>query len=339
MIDRARLLQISDEYTEYGMVEAVDIREPVGVDPLPDEWKEKLGVHELEPPAAYWVSDVNLCGPAMVGFKDKDVILDTAYFGRIDLLERNAPYFDYAMRSLNIPAITVPYAVSFVNVWSHNYFHWVLDIMPSLEFIMTLHDKPLILLQQNVPDYILETMEELKLHYDIQSSDHYYVEKLLVIPTRRHKGYIHPSATRHLREVAISVAYEEAFTSRNIYVSRNDASSRQVVNEEEIFEFLGNKGFSNVYAGKNSFAAQISMFRGAEVIIGSHGSGLANMVWADKPKVIELVSPEYTNPCLWLIAACMGWNYGYVIGEPSDKGYEFISIDVEKLEQTMEKIQ
>ena len=319
------------------MIETVNINKPIGVDTLPTEWEQKLGTYEFQTAGAVEVENVDLCGPAMVGFIDGDVVLDTAYFGRIDLWERNKPYFDYAMEALSTPNKTVSYAVSFANIWSHNYFHWVLDIMPSLEYILTLDERPLILVQQNPPDYMTGTLDDLGLAWEEQQADHYLVERLLVIPTRREKGFVKPSAIRILRNFALPTP--PVFTSPYIYTSRDDASSRQVVNEEDVVGFLGGFGFHPLQAGKYDFSAQMGMFSQAREIIGPHGSALANMVWADAPKVIELVSPEYTNPCCWLIAAGMGWDYGYVIGEPSDKGHEFIEIDVTKLEQVMEMME
>ena len=338
MITTEKLLKISSNVTVYGDLEAVNIKKPIGVDPLPDEWAEKLGTHEFDPPAAYEIPDVHLCGPALVGIHEHDVILDAAYFGRIDLWERNKPYWIYAQDAYNnSPGLHKEYAVSFVNVWSNNYFHWVLDIMPSLEFILTLDEKPLIIIPQNSPHYMTDTLDEMGLKYEALRAYHYFIERLLVVPTRREQGFVRPSAIRYLQKFAQAIP--PTFTSPYIYTSRNDASSRQVVNERDVIDYLGSFGYYPVQAGKHSFVAQQRMFELAQEIVGAHGSALANMVWSDAPRVIELVSPEYTNPCCWLIAAGMGWDYGYVIGDPSDEGHEFISIDINKLQEVLERMQ
>jgi len=336
MITTDRLADISIHSEEYGQDDKVEIKKPVGVQPLPQEWKEKLGPYQFNKPKVYAIKDVHLCGPGMVGIYNNDVVLDTAYFGRIDLWERNKPYFHWARSAMSMPYRRVEYATSFVNVWSHNYFHWVLDLMPRLEYLIADPDPPLVIVQQNPPEFITSTLDDVGLEWEEQQADHYFIDKLMVFTTRRQAGRVPPSMVSFMREWAQSK--DEAFTNNRVYVSRNDATSRRVVNEKEIYDFLGGLGFHSLQAGKFSFEAQVKMFRQADYIIGPHGSALANMVWAEKPKVIELVSPEYTNPCCWLIAAGMGWDYGYVIGEPDPGGHEFIKVDVGMLERVIEKL-
>jgi capsular polysaccharide biosynthesis protein len=334
MITTDRLADIAERVWEYGRQDAVEIKKPVGVQELPQEWKEKLVPYQFNKAKAYLINSVNLCGPGLVGIWHNDIVLDTAYFGRIDLWERNKPYFHWARKAMDMPVRRVEYATSFVNVWSHNYFHWVLDLMPRLEFLMKMAAPPLVIVQQNPPEFTTWTLDKLGLKWEEQQADHYFVERCLVFSNRREAGRIPPGAIRFLQ----GLWNEDVYTSEKIYTSRNDAHSRQVVNEEEVVDLIGGLGFHPVQAGKYSFEAQIKMFGNASWIIGPHGSALANMVWAENPKVIELVSSEYTNPCCWMIAACMGWDYGYVIGEPSDKGHEFIEVDVKKLDQVIGKM-
>ena len=137
MITTDRLADIAKRVWEYGEEEAVEITEPVGVQPLPQEWKEKIAPYQFNKAKAYIVESVNLCGPGLVGIWHNDVVLDTAYFGRIDLWERNKPYFHWARQAMDMPVRRVPYATSFVNVWSHNYFHWVLDLIVGSVYGLT----------------------------------------------------------------------------------------------------------------------------------------------------------------------------------------------------------
>lgn len=338
MITTDRLPAIANRAWDYSGIESIVINEPCGVDPLPEEWGNKLGRWDLPAAVVYEVEDVHLYGPAMVGVKD-DVILDTAYFGRIDLWERNYPYFEQAIASMQHTPQVLPGAVcSFINVWAHNYFHWILDTLPKVEAIRKYHAKTgenvTVILPNDPPPFIYESMrlflDDTFIAWHPARSYHYHAEKLLVPTTRRRNGFIYPSAVKFLR----SLVKDNALTSSKVYISRKYASTRNVQNEEDFSLNLLERGFSIITPERFSFQEQQKVFNSSEIIVGPHGAGLANMVWGDAPTVIELVTPDYSNPCLWLVAAAQGWDYGYLICDPLPG--EHMVADWDKLEELLE---
>ena len=64
-----------------------------------------------------------------------------------------------------------------------------------------------------------------------------------------------------------------------------------LINENEVKNFLINKGFKSIILGNLHFSDQIKIFNNAEIIIGLHGAGFANMCFC-KPgtKIIEIKS-------------------------------------------------
>lgn len=77
---------------------------------------------------------------------------------------------------------------------------------------------------------------------------------------------------------------------RMLYISRADAATRKVVNEKEIATFLSPLGFEVVIPGKMPLKKQIAAFADASVIVGAHGAGLSNMVFAPPgARVIEFM--------------------------------------------------
>jgi len=338
MITTDRLPTIAKRSWDYGGIESIVVNKPVGVDPLPDEWEIKLGRKDLPSSTVYEIEDVHLYGPAMVGVKD-DVILDTAYFGRIDLWERNYSYFEQAVSCMGMkPFEAKGVYCSFISVWSNNYYHWILDQLPKIEAIDKYHketgENVTILVPPDVPQFVLDTFD-LFIHYPYIAwqplhAYHYQVEKLLVPTTRRRNGYMYPSAIKWLH----SLVKEKAYTSGKVYVTRKYAKTRDVKNEWDFSDRLLELGFSIITPEHFSLLEQQKVFGTSEMIIGPHGAGLANMVWGDAPKVIELVTPDYTNPCIWLIAAAMGWDYGFVICDPLPG--EHMVADWDKLKTVME---
>ena len=330
MITTQRLTDIADHVWEYGYAEAIEIKEPVGVDPLPAQWQEKLGPYQFNRPYIAEVKDVHLAGPALVGFKDNDIILDTAYYGRLDLWERNYPHFEMARNALKHKAVEIDLAVSFGGVWSHNYFHWVLDTLPKIEavweYIAETGNVPIILLEHDPPPFVFESLESIGLGWATNETYHFHVESLVIPQNRRKRGMVPPGVVDYLRKLYPS---DVMFGTPDIYITRKEARNRRVENEEELTDYLLERGYSVTMLERSSFAEQRDLLAGAENIISPHGAGLVNMVWADSPKVVELVTPDYSNPCGWLIAAGKGWDYGFVMCEPLDG--ENMRVDIGKL--------
>ena len=165
----------SEKSMRYGYGQRVVIEPPIGLSELPDEWRAKLGEHILEQPFMIELDNVELLGPAMVGIWEEDIVLDTAYFGRLDLWERNKPYWSWALEAMKLPAKKIEFATSFTGVWSDNYFHWVLDYLPRLkaidEYKQSTGEEPTILLHKPL-DYMVETLELLGYKYEIINGYH-----------------------------------------------------------------------------------------------------------------------------------------------------------------------
>lgn len=335
MITTERLKEIANFVWEYGEAETVEIKPPVGVDPLPDEWQEKLGPYQFNRPFIAEVEDVHLAGPALVGVKDNDVILDTAYYGRLDLWERNYPHFEMARDALKHPAMEIELAVSFGGVWSHNYFHWVLDTLSKIEavrkYMAETGNYPITILENKPPAFVIEGLISLGFSWIKNEQFHFHIERLVVPSNRRKFGMVPPGLVDYLRELYPS---DVMYSTPDLYITRKEARNRRVENEEELTDYLLERGYSVRMPENSSFAEQRDMFAGAENIISPHGAGLVNMVWAESPKVIELVTPDYSNPCGWLIAAGKGWDYGFVMCEPLEG--ENMRVDIGKLHEVVE---
>ncbi|HEU0080328.1 MAG TPA: glycosyltransferase family 61 protein, partial [Longimicrobiaceae bacterium] len=109
-----------------------------------------------------------------------------------------------------------------------------------------------------------------------------------------------------------------------IYVSRGDAAHRRVRNEPEVMEALRARGFRCVAPGGMRVAEQAALFASAETVVGPHGSGFANLVFAAPgARVVELFSRNYVNPCFWSVANQSGLEYAYLI-EPGTRPPDFV---------------
>ncbi|WP_203336318.1 glycosyltransferase family 61 protein [Nocardioides limicola] len=108
---------------------------------------------------------------------------------------------------------------------------------------------------------------------------------------------------------------------KRIYVTRGDRrNSRRVVNEQALLRLLTPLGFEVFDPGQHSVADQIDQFAAAEVVVGPHGAGLTNLVFAPVGvRVLELFAPRYLNPGYWTITANIAESkYRYLVGLPDD---------------------
>ena len=90
---------------------------------------------------------------------------------------------------------------------------------------------------------------------------------------------------------------------RRLFVGRRDALTRQLLNDDEIFELLEPWGFERVRPGQMPFEEQVRTFAEADVVVAVCGAALTNMVFMPPGGVVVMLLPS-TMPGLffWDIA-------------------------------------
>jgi len=72
---------------------------------------------------------------------------------------------------------------------------------------------------------------------------------------------------------------------------------RVLVNAEEVRECVSRYGFVTVNMAELPVAEQIAAAHHAEVLVGTHGSGMCHCIWLkEKSTVIECFSPHFMEP-------------------------------------------
>lgn len=108
----------------------------------------------------------------------------------------------------------------------------------------------------------------------------------------KHTGVnAHPYTLKYVREKLLHRIENKIDMSqfcKRIFISRRDAPSRKILNENEIFELFKAKGFERYDTGKMLVAEQIALFAQAEMVVGEHGAGLTGVLFCqEKTKFIE----------------------------------------------------
>jgi len=95
-----------------------------------------------------------------------------------------------------------------------------------------------------------------------------------------------------------------------IYVWRADSPTRPMRNEDALVDALAGLGVAPVLLSALTLAEQVRLFGAARLVIGPHGAGLANVVFAPPGAVLyELLPSHYVKPHMSRLAELRGLHY------------------------------
>jgi hypothetical protein len=286
-------------------------------------------------PRVFEVVDAELVGWTPVGFDAQSrVILETipAPFAPVDEhLDHHLPLVPLLLQRLPMgPSLELDVAALLTNAWTGNYWHWLIDVLTRLEGLEDYAARNGVEPTLLVPDRLrswqsdsLTAAGHTPANRVVWRTRRAKVQRLVIPSFRRQydKGDYHRPvsvvACRWLRNRIVDnlarVEKAPGSFSPRIYISRRDAAFRRVANEDEVIQALERIGFETYTLSDMRFAEQVTLFTGAEVVIAPHGAGLANLIFADTPIVIELFSP-YVIPLNANLARGLGFPYGYLCG-------------------------
>lgn len=96
--------------------------------------------------------------------------------------------------------------------------------------------------------------------------------------------------------LAFNTAIQKQFADnhrRRLYISRDDAPDRRLLNEREAMMVLEPLGFERLVLSDMPVNDLVSAFANAEIIVSPHGSGLTNILFAPRrARVIEIDHPR-----------------------------------------------
>lgn len=230
------------------------------------------------------------------------------------------------------------------------YFHWMFDVITRFELLQRSGliesvDKFVV----NAGDYTYktETLNTLGIPQDkiIEShcSFHVTADKLIVPSICEDGSGTSKWKCEYLKQSFLNpkVPLKTEYSER-IYISREQASYRRIVNEEEVVNYLQKLGFRSVKLETMSVAEQASCLAAAKVVVAPHGAGLTNLVFCSPgTKVIEIFSPIYVPTCYWTISNLCELEHYYLIGDLFDDGitknpiHQNMQLDLKSLEKLM----
>jgi hypothetical protein len=126
---------------------------------------------------------------------------------------------------------------------------------------------------------------------------------------------------------------------KKIYISRQDASMRRIVNEDVLFGRIKKLGFCRVLLSRLSAVEQISMLANAKEILGPHGMGMTNIIFnSRRGRLVELFSPIIGSDAYAFVAKAVGFNYGLIVGEAIGGDQLDYQVNISAVTETLESM-
>ena len=244
--------------------------------------------------------------------------------------------------------VNIKKALLLTDHYSVMFFHWFADVLQKLEAI---EDSDL-----DINDYILLIPFTVKNHYTDFSLDKYNIEykiiesdevvtvnELLHIPLISPSGNFRPELAQNIRE-RFNITRTPFSEKKRVYITRQFAPNRKIVNEEKLKPVLDNLNFTIAAMEQLSFEEQLNTVMNAEVLVSIHGAGLTHMLWMNPGStILEIrLKDDNTHNCYFSLASDLGLHYHYLPAEKADKKSYVLQADVSmnmtEFEQLLNKI-
>ena len=240
--------------------------------------------------------------------------------------------------------------------WIHwsNYFHWLHDSLLRLyrisEFVPP---DTRFIVPANLPPRWQESLACLGLpsaqlvEYDGESV--WRLENLFFSSYTKRASYDLPVELDWFRRrIWQNAGISEPKRAKRIYISRERAAWRKIVNEAQVRECVASFGFESHVLEALTFQEQVKLFSQAEIVVGCHGAGNANMLFAPPhATMIEIFSPNYVQNSYWSMCDGLDVTYWYLTAHAApttdptrNPGYplEDIRVPLDALSQIIERV-
>jgi hypothetical protein len=197
-----------------------------------------------------------------------------------------------------------------------NYYHWLMQSLPAIDHsLRMLGAENCILALPPLAPFQEESLALLG-YADVPRVT---LERHTLYRFRRavYCGYLHGAAEDFLSPSCLGVLERLAGgvepippAFERLYISRLDSNQRVVRNESDVRRMMESFGFCTLVLGLLPLRTQIGLFRGAQIVVGVHGAGMANLAFC-RPgtTVLELIQSTYPVLFMNRIAQARGLRY------------------------------
>lgn len=223
-----------------------------------------------------------------------------------------------------------------------NYFHWIVEFCGQVQGIRE-YEKATgtsvqVLVREGAGGFVRQSLALLGFGPDRVSAwtgegPAQRVGRLVVPSLPGNRAACSPQSLRWLREQFLSAVGHQADAAahRQVYIARKRGGWRSIRNDEEVADCLAGEGFEVLQAEGLSLAEQIRLFAESSAIVGLHGAGLTNLLFAPRASVLE-IRGNYGGGEYYSMSRCLGNPYGSLLC-PTDG--DDVTVDVKALRRAV----
>ena len=219
---------------------------------------------------------------------------------------------------------------------SHNYYHWITEILPKIIMLEELNIEYDWLYLPTLNTFMRETLTLLKIDFSkiiVANKDTYIEADIVIAPSFVSKScYSTPWVVDSLRKKFLP--HVNKTEKKKVFISREKATYRKIINEDELFTILASKGFEKYHLEEMSFLEQVELFHNAEIIVAAHGAGLTNILFSEPGTKVYEIFQEHEDDAFWYLSQLLNLNHTCIKTTEFKKGggYQDTLISAETLE-------
>jgi capsular polysaccharide biosynthesis protein len=205
-----------------------------------------------------------------------------------------------------------------------NYYHWLIDLLPRIG-LLKLAEKRFGPFQRLLINGSRAHYEEASLQASgldpartlyVDAGDRFLIRDAIIPSMDHFAKTVAPWKIEMLRSLRDARSHGQT-GARRLYVSRQRAAVRRVINESELEELLTAADFTIVELEFKSWNEQVSMFAGAEVVLAPHGAALANIVFCHPGALVAEIGTRAGYKDFYLqLAASAELRYQFIEARP-----------------------
>lgn len=208
-------------------------------------------------------------------------------------------FYDWPQPKMRVPGSRL--SGEFIFLPNNGYYHWLIEDLPVFLKSLAVAPKARVILSRTAAPYVREVTELIDNDIVFMDSP-VRVERLVMTAKTGGMGNPlagltpHPADVATLRDFFVKYLGHRPGESK-LYLSRV-GQKRSPVNESSLQLNMEKQGFVLFDGTGMSLRAQVALFSSASHLVGIHGAGLANIVWAPEGvEVCEIFSSDYMPSC------------------------------------------
>lgn len=318
------------------------------------------------------IEDTEVIGGSSVIILDEQYVL---YDLKYALNNTNTDFTDEAIQYYNNDKIVMDAnnidgyfknAITLINNYSSNYYHFVLEVIAKFEVLSKLSiptEVPLLI------DNICLHVPQFRQAIELFNKDHreikwvkkglrykveflYHIKCPNIIPPNYHQilkikanhNLFDFTTLEFVRKNVLKKLPKDYKGYKRIFLSRKNASARRTYNEEDVIKLVEKYNFSIIYVEEKSLEEQAAIFNEAELILGPTGAAFTNMIFCKSTcKIICFTNYAIDLSIFSTIANLIGIDMQYIYDktltlDSNSNIHSSFNIDLLQLEEALRQI-